>query len=178
MHCLLKVYISVTMTTARFLGLSMNTDVSGDSQTASSISDAPYFRSSVFRYCSTIKVYIIIFGILCAYYFCGMEPVGDIIRVLLEISFSVWKDEEKKDVLQCERPQPILSIKKQLPREKTGKVHARNFQKSWYNCYSWLCGSYYLQKLFCWPCLLVGVKKGIWNNSGFDNLLIIWLRDL
>lgn len=99
-----------------------------------------------------------------------MEPVSDLICILLEKPFSLCKDDDKKDILQCERPQPKLLLNKTGDRGKNTKTHTRNFQISWYQTYSWLCGSYYLEKLFCWPCLIVGIKKNTWNSNGFTNL--------
>lgn len=108
-----------------------------------------------------------------------MEPKADLVCSLLETSFSLWTEEDKKDLLfSCSNPQPVLSLGVDLNRPRpneasssqTKKVHKRNFQVSWYKTYPWLCGSVYKNKLFCWTCLIIGVKKGTWNYVGFDNL--------
>lgn len=100
-----------------------------------------------------------------------MEPRSDLVCSLIETQFSKWKDEDKKDLLAQQPPRPILSLNEK-PAATGGlkSKHKRNFQSTWYTSYPWLCGSTYLNKLFCWHCLVVGIKKGAWNNLGFDNL--------
>ncbi|XP_023311335.1 zinc finger MYM-type protein 1-like [Anoplophora glabripennis] len=49
------------------------------------------------------------------------------------------------------------------------KVYVRKFRNEWYSEYKWLCGSIYLNKLFCMPCLIVSVKSSVWNKGGFNN---------
>lgn len=101
-----------------------------------------------------------------------MEPSVDLVHVLLETPFSRWREEDKKDLLaNCVAPQPLLKYHKiHKITGSSGKQHTRNFQSSWFSSYKWLCGSQHTQRLFCWPCLLVGTKKGIWNHSGFENM--------
>jgi hypothetical protein len=100
-----------------------------------------------------------------------MEPSVDLVSALLETPFSRWKYEDKKDLLvNCATPQPILSFQKLTGLPLPGKQHKRNFRASWYSDYKWLCGSKYSNCLYCWPCLLVGTKKGIWNSTGFSDM--------
>lgn len=98
-----------------------------------------------------------------------MEPEHDLVCCLLETPFTIWKEVDKKDLLLCQQPQPSLSSIR--PVSSTSKPQrTRNFQNSWYVNYPWLCGSRIFQKLFCWPCLLIGVKNGTWNRVGFDSI--------
>ena len=62
---------------------------------------------------------------------------------------------------------PILKVNK-VAKIK-GKVYNRNFKQNWYSTFEWLCGSYYLNKLFCMPCLIISVKSSAWNKNGFDD---------
>lgn len=39
-----------------------------------------------------------------------------------------------------------------------------------YSKLSWLCGSHYLQKLFCWSCLLFSQTKSVWVTEGYNDL--------
>lgn len=97
-----------------------------------------------------------------------MFPTYDSVCVLLETPFSRWKVEDKKDFLNCERPMPSLDV--ETKGKSKDKVFVRKFRNEWYLEYKWLCGSNYLKKLFCMPCLIVGVKSGVWNKEGFNSL--------
>jgi hypothetical protein len=49
----------------------------------------------------------------------------------------------------------------------------RSFNVTWYKQHSWLSGSYYLEKLFCWPCIIFRHIKSVWSTEGhcdFKNL--------
>ncbi|KAJ8980089.1 hypothetical protein NQ317_017106 [Molorchus minor] len=96
-----------------------------------------------------------------------MNPLHDPICVLLETPFSRWNEDDKKDFLSCEKPMPLLNVNKTTKIKD--KVYNRNFKLSWYLDFEWLCGSCYLNKLFCMPCLIIGVKSSVWNNSGFND---------
>lgn len=96
-----------------------------------------------------------------------MNPMNDVICNLLETPFSRWKDDDRRDVLSCGTPVPVLNIMKSCGDKITFN---RKFKTTWNTDYKWLCGSAYLQKLFCWQCLLISVKKTPWNSSGFDDL--------
>ena len=61
-----------------------------------------------------------------------------------------------------------MSVKKQ---RKSGQSYQLHFKNTWYREYTWLCGSIFLQKLFCWACLLLGVKKNVWNSTGFGDFV-------
>ncbi|CAH1962682.1 unnamed protein product [Acanthoscelides obtectus] len=96
-----------------------------------------------------------------------MFPVYDTVCVMLEKSFSQWSNDDKKDFLNSEKPSPILNVNKTA--KVKDKVYSRNFKKSWYSEFAWLCGSYYLNKLFCVPCLIVSVKATVWSKYGFND---------
>ncbi|CAH1997022.1 unnamed protein product [Acanthoscelides obtectus] len=96
-----------------------------------------------------------------------MFPVYDTVCVMLEKSFSQWSNDDKKDFLNSEKPSPILNVNKTA--KVKDKVYIRNFKKSWYSEFAWLCGSYYLNKLFCVPCLIVSVKATVWSKYGFND---------
>ncbi|KAH0809750.1 hypothetical protein GEV33_013041 [Tenebrio molitor] len=97
-----------------------------------------------------------------------MFPMQDPVCVLLQTPFRRWSDNDKKDFLSCERPMPLLNANQ--VRKVGNKVYYRNFNKSRYSQFEWLCGSYYLDKLFCFPCLIVDDKAGLWNKTGFNDL--------
>ncbi|KAE9523127.1 hypothetical protein AGLY_016468, partial [Aphis glycines] len=63
------------------------------------------------------------------------------------------------------KPTPSLSCL--TSDKKGGKVFSRSFSVAWYKQHSWLCGSYYLEKLFCWPCLVLGHTKSVWSTEGY-----------
>lgn len=96
-----------------------------------------------------------------------MFPIYDTVCVLLEIPFSRWNDDDKRDFLNSAKSTPSLNIN--VVAKVKGKVYNRHFKESWYSEFEWLCGSYYLNKLFCVPCLIVGVKSGAWNKTGFND---------
>lgn len=102
-----------------------------------------------------------------------MNPVYDIVCVLLETSFSRWKDEDKKEVLNCGRPTESLQICGTKEVKYSGKCYNLSFKRSWFREFPWLCSSPTLQKLFCWPCLLFSNKSNVWNREGFASLLNI-----
>jgi len=88
--------------------------------------------------------------------------------MLLETPFLSWKSSNKNDLLKAGRPIPILSLLS--PDKKHNKVFCRSFNANLYQQHSWLCGSHYAQKLFCWPCLLMSQTKSIWNTVGYCDL--------
>ncbi|XP_060836306.1 uncharacterized protein LOC132918969 [Rhopalosiphum padi] len=97
-----------------------------------------------------------------------MNPVTDVVAMLLETPFPHWKPDSKKDLLKVGKPIPILSVL--VPDKKQTKVFCRSFNPNLYQQHSWLCGSHYMQKLFCWPCLLIGKNKSVWNTVGYCDL--------
>lgn len=96
-----------------------------------------------------------------------MNPVSDTVCALLETPFSRWKDEDKKDILTTGRPTTALSIS--VKKKKNGKSYNVNFKNSWFSEFPWLCSSPYLEKLFCWPCLLFSNNHNVWNKEGFSD---------
>lgn len=97
-----------------------------------------------------------------------MNPENDVVCNLLETPFSRWREEDKRDLLVFNRPTPRLSVSVRK-QKKSGNSYQLHFKSTWYGEYTWLCGSVFLQKLFCWACLLLGVKKNVWNNAGFGD---------
>jgi hypothetical protein len=97
-----------------------------------------------------------------------MNPVTDEVVMLLETPFRRWKSDNKNDLLKVGRAIPILSVL--TPDKKSSKVFCRSFNPNLYQQHSWLCGSHYLQKLFCWPCLLMGKIQSVWNTIGYYDL--------
>ena len=68
----------------------------------------------------------------------------------------------------CE--QEILLHQKPRPRLKLRTAH-RKFQQRWYAKKEWLCGSSKLQKMFCWPCLLLFPGMSVtWTRNGYSNV--------
>jgi len=68
---------------------------------------------------------------------------------------------------RCIRKQENIHI----PTHKTKtKVSSRSFNISWYNTHKWLCSSFYKQRLFCWPCILIGKIKNVWVTDGYYDL--------
>nr|CAI5817451.1 unnamed protein product [Callosobruchus analis] len=49
------------------------------------------------------------------------------------------------------------------------KVYSRKFKKSWYSDSDWLYGSYYLNKLFCLPCIIISSKSSVSCKYGFND---------
>ncbi|KAL4154561.1 hypothetical protein QTP88_000418 [Uroleucon formosanum] len=88
--------------------------------------------------------------------------------MLLETPFRRWHSDNKNDLLKVGKPIPILSAL--APDKKLSKVFCRSFNPNLYQQHSWLCGSHYIQKLFCWPCLLLGKIKSVWNTVGYYDL--------
>lgn len=67
-------------------------------------------------------------------------------------------------------PRPRMEQLKSTYKLK-GKTMTRSFNMASYDN-KWLCGSEKLNKLFCWPCLLLGNtnEKGVWSKHGYDDL--------
>ncbi|XP_025198313.1 zinc finger MYM-type protein 1-like, partial [Melanaphis sacchari] len=95
-------------------------------------------------------------------------PVTDVVVMLLETPFRRWTSDSKNDLLKVGKPIPILSAL--ATDKKLSKVFCRAFNPNLYQQHSWLCGSHYIQKLFCWPCLLLGKMKSVWNTVGYYDL--------
>lgn len=90
-----------------------------------------------------------------------MNEVGDIIINLLNRPFSQRSEEDKRFILNKGRPTPNLSC------VQMSNTSNRWFKTIWYEKYKWLCGSYNLNCLFCWPCLIVSVRRNVWSKEGF-----------
>src|SRR5580765_8776126 len=94
-----------------------------------------------------------------------MYPVTDAIVILLETPFQRWTKGSQNDLLKAGKPVPILTFL--VPDKIKNRAFCRSFNPNLYQQHSWLCGSHYLQKLFCWPCLLLGKNKSVWNTVGY-----------
>jgi hypothetical protein len=91
---------------------------------------------------------------------------------LIETPFSRRNEIQKKQILFDGRPKEMLDTIC-IPTQKTKtKVSSRSFNISWYNNHKWLCGSFYKQRLFCWPCILLGKVKNVWITDGYYDLKI------
>ncbi|KAL7634614.1 UNVERIFIED_CONTAM: hypothetical protein RMT77_014991 [Armadillidium vulgare] len=86
-----------------------------------------------------------------------------IVSSLLRESFQRKSEDERRLILNKGLPTPKLSC------VQIGKSTSRTFKTSWYEKYKWLCGSVDKNSLFCWPCLIISVKKNIWSNEGFKD---------
>ncbi|KAL4107233.1 hypothetical protein QTP88_017616 [Uroleucon formosanum] len=98
----------------------------------------------------------------------GQAAPADVVVMLLETPFRRWNSDSKNDLLKMGKPIPILSAL--APDKKLSKVFCRSFNPNLYQQHSWLCGSHYIQKLFCWPCLLLGKMKSVWNTVEYYDL--------
>lgn len=98
-----------------------------------------------------------------------MYPYHDIIVSLLETPFSRRSEIEKRQILFDGRPTVTLDVTCGN-KNKNCKVSFRSFKVSWYDSHKWLCGSFYKQRLFCWPCILLGKIKNVWLNDGYFDL--------
>lgn len=98
-----------------------------------------------------------------------MFPYNDVIMTLLETPFSRRSEIVKKQILFDGRPTIELETLNKVNGQKIG-VGSRSFKVSWYDSHKWLCGSYYKQRLFCWPCLLIGNVKNVWVKDGYYDL--------
>lgn len=94
-----------------------------------------------------------------------MNPVKDSVDMLLQMPFRRWSNRDKDELQMKGKPTPILSVFTTDNRQ--GKIFCRTFNISSYQQHSWLCGSYIMQKLFCWSCLLIGHTNSVWNTTGY-----------
>lgn len=98
-----------------------------------------------------------------------MDCVHDIICSLLEVPFSRRSDKERRDIVNVGRPTTTIDII--LPSKNKEKTFSRYFKTSWYDKHKWLCGSYFKNSLFCWPCLLLSSnRQSVWVSRGYCDL--------
>lgn len=96
------------------------------------------------------------------------NPHHDIICSLIETPFSRLKENDRRDTMTNGRPMPPLNVLKR--DHKDGKSFSRSFNTHWYTSHQWMCGSYYKQSLFCWPCLLLSKgRNNVWVLQGFSD---------
>lgn len=89
---------------------------------------------------------------------------------LFETPFSRRSEIQKKQILFAGRP--IVKLENiYLPNAKNEtKVSSRSSHKTWYRSHKWLCGSFNKQRLFCWPCIILGRVKNVWISDGYFDL--------
>jgi len=97
-----------------------------------------------------------------------MNPLYDPVVLLQETPYRRWNIVDRNDLLRQGKLTPHLTC---LFTDKIrSKVFSRSFNSNVYSKHSWLCGSHYLQKLFCWPCLLFSQTKSVWVTEGYNDL--------
>lgn len=101
----------------------------------------------------------------------SVSSEGDIVYSLTKERFQQRTFAEKFQLILNGKPQPDLASLKAQHTEKS-RTYVRHF-KSYtnYEKYIWLTGSKYLNKLFCWPCLLFSTDHNTcWTSTGFNSL--------
>lgn len=101
----------------------------------------------------------------------SVSSEGDIVYSLTKERFQQRTFAEKFQLILNGKPQPDLANLKAQHTERS-KTYVRHF-KSYtnYEKYIWLTGSKYLNKLFCWPCLLFSTDHNTcWTSTGFNSL--------
>lgn len=88
---------------------------------------------------------------------------------LLNHPFRFHSDQEKFNIIQSERPCPEIP-KLVVTHIEKEKEYIRYFNTSQYQKTPWIAGSRKLNKLFCWPCVLLSNEETVWSKSGYDNL--------
>lgn len=106
------------------------------------------------------------------YFFCfklDMNPYHDIVCSLLETPFSRRSEAQQLEVLSTGRPVSNISITSS--DKKGSQEFCRSFQSSFFDLKKWLCGSFYLKQLYCWPCLLFAHNRvGVWVSGGYNDI--------
>lgn len=98
-----------------------------------------------------------------------MFPYNDIIMSLLQTSFSRRSENNKRQILTNGRP--VIALNNlNIRNSSNAKVCSRSFNESWYDSHKWLCGSFYKQRLYCWPCILLGKVENFWSSDGYFDL--------
>lgn len=95
----------------------------------------------------------------------------DIVYSLTKKPFQQRLFAEKLQLVLNGKPKPDLASLKAQHTEKS-RTYTRNFNSNNnYGKYIWLTGSRYLNKLFCWPCLLFSNdRNSCWAATGFNSL--------
>lgn len=118
-----------------------------------------------------LSIYLKSSTFISVFFLFNMNPIYDNIVLVQERPFRRWSNDDKKDLLQLGRSTPSLTC---LSADKKGsKMFCRSFNSNLYTKHAWLCGSFYLQKLFCWPCILLSQTSSVWSTlsySDFKNL--------
>jgi hypothetical protein len=87
---------------------------------------------------------------------------------LLETPFSRRSENNKRLILNGSRP--IVSLYNFNIKNSNSKVCSCSFKESWYDSHKWLCGSFYEQRLYYWPCVLRSKVKNVWSSDGYFGL--------
>ena len=78
--------------------------------------------------------------------------------------FSSRPYNEKPKIIEIGRPTPKLKL------TQVQKKITRYFNAKFYKNFEWLCGCVHENKMYCWPCLIFGKEKNIWNTNGYSDL--------
>ena len=90
------------------------------------------------------------------------------VQEIKQMRFSSLSLEEKLEVKNRGRPTPEIKI--ECEAQANGKKYKRSFNCDIYKQYSWLCGCETTNRLYCFPCILLGGGRGKLANEGFSNL--------
>lgn len=100
----------------------------------------------------------------------SVSSEGDLVYSLTKEPFQQRVFAEQLQLVLNGKPQPDLTSLKVEHKEKS-RSYTRHFNSNTnYEKYIWLTGSKYLNKLFCWPCLLFSTDRSCWTATGFDSL--------
>ncbi|KAK7939652.1 hypothetical protein WMY93_002978 [Mugilogobius chulae] len=97
---------------------------------------------------------------------------GCIVEQLLENPFVKKVFSEKLIILDKGRPTPPLTklVQEDSKVPPSSGGYRRHFQTVTYDKNPWLTGCPYLNRLFCWPCLLFCGEQVVWNTKGYSEL--------
>jgi hypothetical protein len=91
------------------------------------------------------------------------------VQKVLNKPFGSYSDQERFEIYNTGRPKPNLPLLKNTvlfpgnQKNCTRHFNTADYEK---DNLKWLCGCDGLNRLFCWPCLLFGCKKTLWNTRG------------
>lgn len=88
-----------------------------------------------------------------------MAEIEDPIVFIKNCNFSSLSLEEKLNLKNSQK-RPDLNL-----TQKDGKT-LRKFQKSWYESFRWLTGSFEKNAIYCFPCVLFGGDDTAWAKDG------------
>lgn len=88
-----------------------------------------------------------------------------LIEQILKSGFTARSFAEKQEIIESGRP--MAQLKKLCTVVKN---FTRHFSIELYDKHTWLSGCDFLNKVYCWPCLLFAKDKGVWRTNGFSDL--------